>query len=405
MGPTRAPFAQAGRTILGWLPTLFAILSLVVSAPLFAGPLPAAARPSDMLTWTPDQQAVGFRSLDRIFAHHIVRHGRHVRVLPRAAAQLDVRFDYKGAAYTTDSYMAAHRLSGVLVLKHGRIVLERYGLGRTSRDAWNGFSVTKSVTSSLVGAAVRDGFIRSLDDPVTHYLPEMAGSAYDQVSVRQLVTMSSGVRWTETYGDPASDVIQVGSAVAPPGMDPIVSYMRALPRVAPPGSLFHYKSGEADLVAVLVARAAHRPLADYLSEKIWRPYGMERDAVWVTDGAGFERGGCCLAMTLRDFGRYGQFMLEGGRAGGHEVLPAGWVAEATRAEIATGNGVLNYGYLWWVAGDGSYQANGIFGQQIVIVSSEDLVVVINADWPSASDADHAAMRAAFVSAVRKAAAK
>jgi len=381
-----------------------ALVATLLAAPAFAEPLPQAARPSDMLAWTPEQQAIGFRSLDRIFAHHTVRRGPRVLALPRAAHELDVSFDDKGAAYTTASYMQAHRLSGVLVLKHGRILLERYGLGRGPNDTWNGFSVTKSVTSSLVGAALRDGFIQSLDDPVTRYLPEMAGGAYDQVSVRQLVTMSSGVRWTEAYGDPSSDVIRIGSAVAPPGQDPIVAYMGALPRVAPPGSSFHYKSGETDLAAVLVARAVGRPLADYLSETIWRPFGMEHDAVWVTDTAGFERGGCCLAMTLRDFGRYGLFMLGGGRAAGRDVVAPEWVAEATGARIATGNGALDYGYLWWVGKDGSYDAIGIYGQMIAVVPSEDLVIVINADWPTAGDAAHAASRAAFVAAIRKAAA-
>jgi CubicO group peptidase (beta-lactamase class C family) len=385
---------------------LIALAALLAAGPpafaLDASARPAA-RPSEMLSWTPAQQAVGLRSIDKIFVTRTVARGPRVHALPTAARPLDVRFTYDQVDYTTDSYMRAQRISGVLVIRDGRILLERYGLGRRPRDRWNGFSVAKSVTSSLVGAALRDGFIKSLDDPVTRYLPEMAGSAYDQVSVRQLVTMSSGVRWTETYGDPNADVVRIGSFVAPPGIDPIVGYMRGLPRVAAPGTQFHYKSGEADLAGVLVSRATGKTLADYLSEKIWRPYGMGRSAVWILDDAGFERGGCCLAMTLRDYGRYGLFMLGGGRVGAGSPLPDGWVAAATAQEIATGAPNTDYGYMWWINRDGSYQAVGIFGQLIQVIPAEHLVIVINAAWPTPGDAAHAGARAAFVEAVRAAA--
>ena len=254
-----------------------------------------------------------------------------------------------------------------------------------------------------MGAALRDGYIKSLDDPVTRYLPEMAGSAYDRVSVRQLLTMSSGVRWTETYGDPNSDVVRIGSAVAAPGLDPIVSYLRGLPRVAPPGTQFHYKSGEADLAGVLVSRAVGMPLAGYLSDKIWRPFGMEQDAAWIVDDEGFERGGCCLAMTLRDYGRYGLFMLGDGRIGDAQVLPDGWVATATRKQIATGYPGIDYGYMWWVNPDGSYQAIGIFGQLLQVIPTEGLVIVINAATLSPGSVEDSAARGTFINAVRKAA--
>lgn len=393
---------MARRGESAWLARALA-LALMVGAPLGAlagdGPAPPSrpARPSDMLTWTPAQQAYGLRNIDKIFVTHTVRHGPHVRVLPRAARQLEVRFEQGGVAYSTESFMQAQRMSGVLVLKHGRIILERYGLGRSAHDRWNGFSVAKSVTSTLVGAAVRDGAIKSLDDPVSRYLPELAGSAYDTVSVRQLVTMSSGVRWTETYGDPNADVVRIGSAVAPSGQDPIVRYMGGLPRVAPAGTQFHYKSGEADLAGVLVARATGKSLALYLSEKLWGPLGMEGDADWIVDDAGYERGGCCLAMTLRDYGRYGLFMLRGGQG---VALPPGWIADATRTEIATGYPGANYGYMWWVNADGSYQAVGIYGQLIQVIPAEDLVIVINAAWPAPGGGELQAARAAFLTAIR-----
>lgn len=361
-------------------------------------------RPSDMLAWTPAQQALGFRSIGRLFDTHTVRRGRYVRLLPKSRKSLDIHFSVRGTSYSVASYIAAQRISGLLVIKDGRILLERYGLGRRPRDTWTGFSVTKSVTSILVGVALKDGAIKSLDDPVTRYLPEMKGSAYDDVTVRDLITMTSGVRWTETYGDPNSDVVRIGSWKGEPGVDPIVSYMRTLPRVDPPGKVFHYKSGEADLVAVLVARATDEPLADDLSRKIWRPFGMERNGVWITDAAGVERGGCCLSMSLRDYGRLGLFMLDADGALERRVLPEGWIAQSTSPQVPTGRGDMSYGYMWWVR-PGEFQAFGIFGQMIDVTPAQHLVIVINADWPSTGDRDLAATRQAFLDAVRAAVAK
>ena len=297
--------------------------------------------------------------------------------------------------------MAADSASGVLVLKDGKVLLERYALGRKPEDRWTSFSVAKSVTSTLVGAAIQDGKIRSLEAPVTDYIPELKGSGYDGVTVRQLLTMSSGVRWNENYEDPNSDVARAGSGAVEPGINPIVSYMRRLRRANPPGSKFTYNTGETDLVGVLVAKATGKGLAEYASEKIWKPFGMERDGIWITDRAGHERGGCCMSMTLRDYGRLGLFMLEGGTADGKPVLPPGWTAEATGRRIDNGGG--GYGYFWWIRSQGGYAAEGIYGQAIVVIPEERLVVAINSAWPSADTPELWARQTEFVEAIRAAA--
>ncbi len=157
----------------------------------------------------------------------------------------------------------------------------------------------------------------------------------------------------------------------------------------PPGARWAYKTGETDLAGVLVSNAVGEPLAQYLSEKIWVPFGMEADAAWVEDTAGHERGGCCISMTLRDYGRFGLFMLEDGMANGRRVLPAGWVADATRPHVAD----PGYGYFWWTLPDG-YEAEGVFGQAIAVLPADHLVVAINSAWPTAdADADWAAQLA------------
>jgi CubicO group peptidase (beta-lactamase class C family) len=362
------------------------------------GPATLPPGGAGILNWTPAQQQWGFKHMELIDPSRLVKRGSHVHVLRKAAVQLNPRFEAEGRWYDTASYMAAFRVSGVLVLKDGEIVLERYGLGRKPLDRWISFSVAKSVTSTLIGAAIKDGKIMSLDDPVTAYIPELVGSAYEGVSVRQLITMTSGVKWSENYTDPDSDVAKEGLTMIEPGVNPVVSYMRRLPREAQPGTKFSYKTGETDLAGVLLSNAVGEPLSQYLSEKIWQPFGMERDAVWAEDLAGHERGGCCLSMTLRDFGRFGLFTLAQGKVDGTEMLPAGWMRDATDVHVAE----PSYGYFWWLT-PGGYEAKGIFGQSVSMFPGENLVIVINSAWPAATDKERSQIRAMYIQAIRTAA--
>jgi CubicO group peptidase (beta-lactamase class C family) len=346
--------------------------------------------------------------MEKLTAHKVVKRGADVFALPSGQPiDAKVSIPIGGKRLTLDEYMTAYRVSGLLVIKDGKVVLERYGLDRTAQDRWTSFSVAKSVTSTLVGAAIKDGYIKSLDEPVTTYIPELKGGGYDGVTVSQLITMTSGVRWNEDYTDLNSDVAKVGLSAGEPGVNPVVSYMRKLPRERAPGTRFHYSTGETDLVGVLVSNAVGKPLSTYLSEKIWAPFGMEQDAIWVEDVAGHERGGCCMSMTLRDYGRVGMFMLGGGKAGGRDVLPPGWVQQATTSRIAVDPNDPKrggYGYFWWInpAGDG-YEALGIFGQAITTFPKDKLVIAINSAWPQADTDELNAARDALTAAIREAA--
>jgi CubicO group peptidase (beta-lactamase class C family) len=352
---------------------------------------------ASILSWTPEQQAWGYKNMEKLAPFRVIKRGEAVHALPQGAG-IDVKFTAAGKTYDTAGYMQKFRASGVLVIKNGEIVLERYGLGRTEKDRWTSFSVAKSVTSTLIGAAIKDGKITSLDDKVTRYIPEMKGSAYDDVTVRQLITMTSGVKWNESYTDPNSDVAKVGLSILDPGVNPVVSYMRRLPREAAPGTKFVYKTGETDLAGIVLSNAVGKPLADYLSEKLWRPYGMEQDGIWVEDVAGHERGGCCISMTLRDYGRIGQFMLDHGVIDAHEVVPAGWTEDATSRHVTE----PPYGYFWWII-PGGYEAEGIFGQTLSVFPKEHLVVVINSAWPAAWSKDIDTIRFKYLAAIRAAA--
>ncbi len=206
-----------------------------VAATSLATAAEALPPPNGIAFWTPAQQRVGYRAMEKIFHTNTVRHGGTVFPLTYAAEPLTLTYDYQGKPWTLDDYIQRTNVAGLLIIKDGKVLTERYGLGQTAKDRWTSFSVGKSITSTLVGAAIEDGSIAGLDAQVTTYLPALKGSGYDGVTVRQLLTMSSGVKWTEDYKDPNSDVNRFEYSPPPPdGSDPIVAYMGKLPREAPP---------------------------------------------------------------------------------------------------------------------------------------------------------------------------
>ena len=361
---------------------------------------------ASILEWRGDYQAKGFRDIEHIFKTDVIKRGPKVHPLPFAARQIAPKVTIDGKTMSIEAYMAAYRVSGLLVIKDGKIVLEKYALGRKPADRWTSFSVAKSVTSTLVGAAIQDGKIKSINAPVTDYIPELKGSAYEGVTVRQMLMMSSGVKWNEDYADPKSDVAQAGQTVTEPGVNPMVSYLRKLPREHAPGTTWHYNTGETDLVGVLVSKATGESLAQYASVKIWKPYGMEQDGVWMTDPGGQDRGGCCISMTLRDYGRVGLFALNGGVADGKHIVPDWWMAQATSKQIdnpdATGKSGGGYGYFWWIRPAGAYSAIGIFGLAIITFPKDKLIIFLNAAWPKATGKELSLAEFAMVDGVKAA---
>ena len=353
----------------------------------------------NILFWSQSQRDAAFRAMDRIpllAKWHTAQPGPSPRPLPEGAP-LKLAVD-------VDAYLTGQHGAALLIVQGGKLRLERYGLGFDGSGRWTSFSVAKSFTSTLVGAALKDGFIKSMDDKVSDYLPDMKGSAYDDVSVRQLLTMTSGVAWNADYGDPKSDVARFNNHVPEPGVDALVSYMRKLPRAAPAGTRWNYSTGETNLVGVMLMAAIKKPLAEYLQEKIWQPVGMEQEATWLLSKTGKEISGCCIQATPRDYARFGQFILEGAKVGGEPLVPEGWLHEATHKQADIGTPGRGYGYQWWTYDDGSVAARGIFGQGIFIDPKRQLVIVTNSDWDKAGAAGNpqSAAREAFYQAVQQA---
>ena len=374
---------------------LLAALVLIGALP-FASPAVARQRPTPetdpagVLFWAPADRERAFRTMETILPHAPVPRGdTPLRALPAGDP----------IAVDPSAYMAAEKVAGVLVIQDGRVRLERYGLGIDADTRWVSFSMTKSLTSTLVGTALKSGAIGALEDPVTRYLPGLAGGGYDGVTVRQLLTMTSGVAWNEDYFDASSDVARFLQEPAVDGQDPVVAYMGRLPRAHPPGTHWNYSTGETNLVGALVAAAEGRPLAELLSARIWSRAGMQADAVWALDQGGREMGGCCVSATLRDWGRIGLMALEDGVLGGARIVPDDWFAQAVVKQAGTGEPGEGYGFQWWTQDDGVYGAYGIFGQTIRVDPERKLVIVLLSAWPEAVGRGHSVARRAFIQQV------
>jgi CubicO group peptidase (beta-lactamase class C family) len=354
---------------------------------------------------TPENQAATLRNQDQVWPVRLIHRGETVRPLPPHARRLDdLTYHFDGERLGVGDFMARRRTAGLLILKRAEIALERYGMGNVPESRWTSFSTAKSITATLVGAALHDGAIASLDDPCDAYLPRMAGSAYEGVTVRNLLRMCSGVAWREDPdADGRSEVHRLGRAMWRRRPGGVLDLMCKLDRAYPQGEVFNYSTGESCVLGAVVAAAVGRPLADHLSEKVWRPAGMEADAHWQLESEdGLELGGLGISARLRDVGRFGLLVLEDGLAfDGRRVLPPGWRDLAGQPDCAatafgrvTPGDPGGYGYHWWVPAsvpgalnDGIFSANGAFGQVIYINPPQQVVVAIQSALRQPSDPD------------------
>ncbi|QFT78064.1 serine hydrolase [Erythrobacter sp. THAF29] len=327
-----------------------------------------------VLFWNDEQRSARFRDMESWFAGHEVPAASATRSFAEGEPFSE------GLQSELRAMMEETNTAGLMIVEDGAVRFEEYRLGLGPNDRWTSFSVAKSFTSTLLGAAVKDGFIESLDDPIIKYIPELKGSAYDPVTVRQIATMTSGVAWNEDYTDPNSDVAQMNRFVVEYGPDAIVAQMKTLEREAPPGEKWVYKTGETNLIGLLVENAVGMPLAEYAQTKIVEPAGFAGSMFWMTDPRGGNIGGCCLSLRLSEYARMGQFALEGGKG----AVPDGWFDEAGDSLVDFGDSGFGYGYQWWTYPGNTFGAQGIFGQGITLVPDKGLVFAYIGNWSRAS---------------------
>ena len=341
-----------------------------------------------------EDRRIAFGNMASLSPSRFIEAGDAVYPLRETPVDLDeVSYEVAGESYGLADYLQDPAHVGLIVVRDGDILLEEYSGGNDENSVWVSFSVTKSVTSMLIGAAIQDGFINSVDEPVVDYLPRLRGTSYEHASIRNVLNMASGVRWNENYADPASDVAQAGAAN---GLR-LANYLGGLPGENEPGEVFNYNTGETNLVGEILRAAIGNNATTYLVHKIWQPFGMEFDAWWSLGRAGgAELGGCCISASLRDYARLGIFAMNGGRLrDGSRVLPDGWMDESVRPS----RGNEGYGYLWWLFDDGSYAARGIFGQLIRIFPEDGLVIAAHGNAEAATGTDFHAHQQAAVQAI------
>ena len=369
-----------------------ALLSLFVSAefrgnedtaPNFSARIQNEERPESLLFSPQKERRVVFKSMDRFYPTRLIEATDNAYALEPAKKDLsNIGYDVEGTSYTVKDFLASPYSKGFIVVQDNKILLEYYDDSHNEKTRWVSFSVTKSVTSMLIGAAIKDGFITSVDEPVAHYLPRLRGTPYETATIEDLLHMSSGVKWNEDYFDPKSDVARAGGAngIA------LVSHLAQLPQEHTPGEVFNYNTGETNLAGEILRSAIGNNASTYLQLKIWQPFGMEFQANWLLDSlGGGETGGCCISATLRDYARLGIFAMRNGvLADGTETLPDNWMLSSTTPS----EGAAYYGYLWWLGGEGLYSAQGIFGQRIAVMPVSKLVIAAHSNAPSAVGSDY-----------------
>lgn len=349
--------------------------------------------------WTESNLAGSYRHLDKILPTRTVRAADPpLRLLNGARADpLEYRFD--GEARALDDYVDAARMTGLIAVRNGEIRFERYAHGATADSRLTGMSITKSVVSTLVGTALHEGLIDDLSDPIDRYVPALADSGYGGVPIEAVLQMSSGIDFTQAYGDPTGDSARLWDAVTDPRSGPVTDFLLARDSQAPPGKRFNYNPLDTLALGWLVRSVTDGNLSNYLAERIWRPAGMRGYATWVVDGtaaAASEVAYCCLNARLRDWARFGMLFAQGGRINGERLLPPSWIeraAEPNRPHLMPGELYseypLGYQYQWWTfpEPEPAFVALGINGQFIYIDPTENFVVVSTASWPDYWDAD------------------
>jgi len=291
-------------------------------------------------------------------------------------------------------YLSHNPTTGLLIAKDDTILYEHYQYARTDRDRLLSQSMAKTITAMLIGIAVSEGKIKSIDDPVSAYVPGLANAEYGKTSVRDLLHMSSGVAFSENY-DGQDDIARLSRDLfGEPAKDPVASVAQFNTRAVTPGTRWHYASIETEILGLVLRSATGVPVADYLHDRIWDAIGAEGDAAWAIDGAGQEIAFCCFNATLRDYARLGRLLAHDGAWEGRQLIPRQWMLDATTVKPADGylapgiaNPYFGYGYQVWIfpGEQRRFALFGIRGQTILVDPASKLVMVHTAVRRKPSD--------------------
>jgi CubicO group peptidase (beta-lactamase class C family) len=342
--------------------------------------VPAALQNARWAMLDPHINALTFRSMDALFTTRTVARSGPASRLPRTDHPLDFTYRFQGETHPAETFADRTHTNAMLLMKDGSIVYETYRNNTDERTRFIGWSTTKSFISLLIGCALEDGKIESLDDDVANYLPELRRGGYDGVTIRQILMMRSGVDYEERY-----DFHNPGSAATNHILALVKNVARfadpaaTIPQLHPPGEVFEYKTLDTAVLGWLIERISGGNLSAYMTRRLWEPLGAEADGFFIMDGPpgiGREFSGAGFNGTLRDFARFGLMMLNGGRVDGREIVSREWVRESTRPRIPGDPARAGYGYHWWTMHDShAYAAIGLQGQYIYIDPASRTVIV------------------------------
>lgn len=323
-----------------------------------------------------------FRHMDRFVPTSQMSPSPAPWILGDSSDSLRYSGDFLGEQTSLEDFIALSDTSALLVIKDGKVIYEQYRHGDSRDSLHTSFSVAKSFTSALLGIALDEGHIDSLDDPLRKYLPELDSSTFDGVTVKHVLQMSSGVRFDETYTDPESDINRMTAQVPPMTY---LEYINTLGREHPPGTYNHYASVNTQLLGILLVRVTGESLTDYMTSRLWHPLGMEHKGLWTLDEQGIELAMGGLAASARDYAKLGLLYLNDGMRGDKRILPEGWVKASVTpdephlmpGENPKSSNVSGYQYQWWTPRnwDGDYLARGIWGQNIYVHPKNRVVIV------------------------------
>jgi CubicO group peptidase (beta-lactamase class C family) len=322
--------------------------------------------------------------------------GASVTPIKRAASEPALRYSHGfGGSGTLDEYLSRNRTTGLLVMKGETILVERYQYDRKPEHRMASYSMAKTIVAMLVGIALQEGKIKSIDDRAEAYLPELKGHPYGETPLRHLLSMSSGVRFTESYTNPNSDIWVLNrQSILHQGPGGVATVMPFRDRVRQPGERFSYSSAETQVLGLVLRAATGKTLAEYTAEKIWQPMGAEADASWFVDKGGYEVAYAFFNATVRDYARLGLLLANDGELDGKQIIPADWVRAATTAparQFQPGQAAdfygFGYGYQTWLfPGDGRrFQLRGLRGQVVCVDPATKVVVVHTAAREVAND--------------------
>lgn len=394
------------------IPLSFVGFAVALFIPIAALSQPAAKPPTNSPTYDrlgPDAIALGanegyprgtrategekrhwvgaFSGRDYLYPHHVIRRSSSPSPLARSTTPFQVQYQFEGGTFGIKDYLARNPVTGFMVLRHGAIQMEHYQYNRNERHRFDSQSMAKTIVAMLVGIAVKEGHIASIDDRAEKYVRELTGTGYGMSSIRDLLQMSSGIKFIEQYKGPDDLTWFSNQTVKQNGPGGAVVLKKFSERSSPAGTKFNYAGAETFALSLVVTAATRMPLAKYLETRIWQPMGAEADATWFIDKSGQETGFCCFNAVLRDYARLALVLMHDGAWNGRQIIPREWVKAATTADrphLAPGRATKarGYGYQVWIL-PGSHRRFALIGsfRQLILVDPQNELVMIQTALP------------------------